>query len=202
MRFLSRSALLLTLTAGLAFTTGCHPIGRVGDPHGDIYGGGRTREVAGEIKDINKRGREIEVRTEDRRVREVSYDNKTRVVYRQRDYGVNDLEVGDYVAIRVQYDSDTAKPYAELIRVQQSAQERGTNSRTRLEKLDGTIEFVDTRRGIFELNDGGRRRVTVVMPYNPARRDQDRFRRLREGDHVQLEGRFVNSDRFELEAFL
>jgi len=30
----------------------------------------------------------------------------------------------------------------------------------------------------------------------------DRFNRLREGDYVRIEGRFVNQDRFELESFL
>jgi hypothetical protein len=40
------------------------------------------------------------------------------------------------------------------------------------------------------------------MPANPTWRDQDRFRRLRSGDRVQIEGYFDTPDRFELEAFL
>jgi hypothetical protein len=44
--------------------------------------------------------------------------------------------------------------------------------------------------------------VLVTLPYSAPRSVSDRFNRLREGDFVRVEGRFINNDRFELEEFL
>jgi hypothetical protein len=44
--------------------------------------------------------------------------------------------------------------------------------------------------------------VVVSLPSNAPRSVGDRFNRLREGDHVRIEGQFLNQDRFELESFL
>jgi hypothetical protein len=44
--------------------------------------------------------------------------------------------------------------------------------------------------------------VIVSLPYSPPRTVSDRFNRLREGDQVRVEGRFLNQDRLELENFL
>ena len=71
----------------------------------------------------------------------------------------------------------------------------------RLERLDARVEYVNTPRGTFEVRDRGRT-ITVSMPFNPGRFDQDRFRRLRPGDQVRIEGYFEGRDRFELETFL
>jgi hypothetical protein len=43
--------------------------------------------------------------------------------------------------------------------------------------------------------------VVVSLPYNAPRAISDRLNRLREGDYVRMEGRFLNRERFELEAF-
>jgi hypothetical protein len=63
------------------------------------------------------------------------------------------------------------------------------------------VESVDPRRGEFEIRDDSGRRVVVALPHNARRSDVDRLQSLRRGDYVRVEGKFLNSDRFELEAF-
>jgi hypothetical protein len=64
------------------------------------------------------------------------------------------------------------------------------------------VEVVDSRRGTFEMRDRSNRTVVVSLPYGAPRSVGERFNRLREGDYVRIEGRFLNQDRFELENFL
>jgi hypothetical protein len=133
----------------------------------------------------------------------VLYDNNTRVVYRQRDYAVSNLEPGDYVAMRAQEDRD-GRYYADDITVRESARDRGGytgGSTGRFDRIEGRVERIDSRRGSFEIRDRSRT-VLVTLPYNPLRSVSDRFNRLREGDFVRVEGRYISEDRFEVETFL
>ena len=187
----------------LAFTllalAGCEP-GVYGP--GD-YGGLGRNDLVGEVRRVDTRNRLIELRSDSGRNLQIRYDNNTRVVYRQRDYAVSNLEPGDYVAMRAQEDRD-GRYYADFITVRESAQDRGgyTGGGTgRLDRIEGRIERIDSRRGSFEIRDRGRV-VLVTLPYGASRSVSDRFNRLREGDYVRVEGRYVNDDRFELEAFL
>lgn len=167
------------------------------------YGSVGGNDVVGEIRDIDTRARQIKLRTDGGRNLDVQYDNRTRVTFQQRDYDVSNLEPGDYVAMRAQQDRD-GRLYTDLVTVRESVQDRsGTSGRAgRLDRLDGRVEYIDTRRGMFEIRDRQNRLVVVTLPYNSPRSVSDRFDRLREGDNVRLEGRLVNQDRLELEAFL
>jgi len=203
---MSRVRALKSLIVGLPLmlTMGCDlaQIGQLGNPAGDIFGDRQRDEIVGEVRSVNTRQREIELRTDDRRTRVVRYDGQTRVVYRDRDYSVANLEPGDYVAMRVQSDSP-GNLYTDLVRVRESVQDRGgTVSRGRGERLQGMVEDVDPTRGEFELRDEYGKRVMVTLPYNPRKADIDRLRSLRRGDRVRVEGQFLNPDRFELEAFV
>jgi hypothetical protein len=127
------------------------------------------------------------------------------VTYRQRDYAVSNLEPGDYVAMRTQQDRD-GRYFTDLITVKASVQERGGYSGSsgnveRLAKLEGRVEYVDSRHGTFEIRDRSNRLVVISLAYNTPRSISDRLDRLREGDYVRMEGRFLDQDRFELEAF-
>jgi len=46
------------------------------------------------------------------------------------------------------------------------------------------------------------RLVIVTLPFNPKQGVNDRFTRLRVGEPIRIEGRFLNNDRLELENFL
>ena len=185
----------------LTALAGCHELGHV-DGLGD-YGSGN--DVIGEVRYVDTRAREIEVRSESGRTVNVRYDNRTRVTYRQKDYSVSNLEAGDYVAMRAQQDRD-GRLYTDLVAVRESAQDRsGSGGRTgrpdRLDRFEGTVEYVDARRGTFEVRDRGRL-VVVSVAFNAPRTVMERFNRLRQGDVVRIEGRFSNQDRFDLENFL
>jgi len=62
----------------------------------------------------------------------------------------------------------------------------------RLDSLEGTVEYIDNRQN---------RLVIGTVPDNAPRAVSDRFKRLREGDTVPVEGRFITRDRLELENF-
>jgi hypothetical protein len=191
------------LAIALLTFAGCHEIGHVDGP-GEY--GGVGNNIVGEIRYIDARAREIEVRTESGRAASVRYDNRTRVTYRQRDFTVTNLEPGDFVAMRTQQDRD-GRLYTDLVTVRESSQDRaGSAGRSgrpdRFDRLEGTVEYIDARRGTFELRGQRNRQVIVSVPFNAPRSVAERFNRLREGDSVRIEGRFVNQDRFELENFL
>ena len=187
----------------LVFVMGCAELGSI-ITAGDIYGNGSQSEISGEVRSVNARSREIEIRTDDRRIEVVRYDGQTRVIYQGRDdYTVSNLEAGDYVALQVQ----TARPgdlYTDLVRVRESVQDRGgaSSGRERFARVEGRVESVDPRRAEFEIRDDSGRRVVVALPSNARRSDVDRLQSLRRGDYVRVEGTFLNSNRFELETFV
>ena len=165
-------------------------------------------ERVGEVQNGDPRAREIEVRTDGGRTAVLRYDDRTQVVYRQRNYPVANLERGDYIAARVQQDRDR-RDYTDTITVRESVQDRGgrgsgggSSGSTRFDRVDGRVEHIDARRGTFELHDSRNRTVVVSVPFNAPRQVMDRFTRLREGDSVTIEGRVGGNDRFELENFL
>jgi len=191
----------LSMVLALAFISlaGCQELGRIDGPGG--YGS-VGNEIVGEVMNVDTRGRQIDIRANSGRTSSVRYDNNTQVVYRQRNYPVSNLERGDYVAARVEQDRD-GRYYTDTVTVRESAQDRGTTTGGgRLDRIEGKIEYVDSRRGTFELRDSRNRLVVVSVPFNAPRPVNDRFNRLRNGDYVRIEGRAVSSDRFDLESFL
>lgn len=192
MRFIGFFLLVVLAVAG------CNELGQLGDL-GNY--GSSSRNIVGEVSNIDTRAREIEVRTDGGRTQSIRFDNNTQVVYRQRDYAVSNLEPGDYVALRTKQDRD-GRLYTDQITVRESVQERGGAGRVgRQDRFEGTVESIDSRRGIFEVRDRQNRLILVTLPFNAPRNVSDRFNRLREGDFVRIEGRFVNQERFELDSF-
>ena len=198
---------IFVLLAGSVFA-GCPELGQIGDLGGlGGYGGTSASDVIGEVEHVDSRSREIEVRTDTGRTSVVRYDDRTQVVYRQRNYSVSNLERGDYIAARVQQDRD-GRSYTDTITVKESVQDRGGrgsgggSGSSRFDRVDGRVDYIDARRGTFELRDSRNRTIVVSVPFNAPRQVMDRFNRLREGDSVTIEGRSAANDRFELENFL
>jgi exosome complex RNA-binding protein Csl4 len=194
----------VVLLAAVAFA-GCHELGHI-DGIGDYSGTttNRDRDVVGEVQYVDSRAREIELRTDSGRATVLDYDDKTQVIYRQRNYSVANLEKGDYIAARVQQDRNRQN-YTDMITVRESVQERAgarRGSTGRFDQVEGRVEYIDPRRGTFELRDPRDRSIMVSVPFNAPRQVIDRFNRLREGDNVRIEGRSVGNDRVELENFL
>jgi exosome complex RNA-binding protein Csl4 len=198
MRITKRMRAFLSL-AFLAFT-GCPALGPLDSPGGI---GSISNDILGEVQVVDNRTRELEIRSDSGRRSVLSFDNNTQVVYRQRTYPVSNLERGDYVAARVQQDRD-GRLLVTSITVRETAQDRGMGASVgnRLDRTEGRVEYVDTRRGTFEIRDPRNRLVVISVAYNAPRAVTDRFNRLRNGDYVRLEGRAVAADRFDMENFL
>lgn len=170
-----------------------------GDPSRSGY------EVTGEVRRVDTRDRTIQIREEDGRDLRVRYDGDTRVVYRGRRYRATALERGDFVTVRVDRDRRGA-PYARNVVVRRDAADRhgrepdrATPSRGR-QTLEGRVGRVQRSEGRFQLRTGTRT-VWVALPYRPGGSVEDRFRRLRQGEHVRVQGVWLNPQRFEIERF-
>jgi hypothetical protein len=202
MNLINRAALGLTLALGLTAIAGCD-IALVGRPALEL---GQDEFVA-EVERLDTSSREIHLRPNNSRTRVVGYSTDARVMDRGREYPVTQLEAGDVVVMQLRQDS-RGNSYTDLIRVQESIrdrnQSRGDTSRpvTGIQTVDGRVEQLDFQRSSFEIRDQSRDRVIVSLPYNARRSDVDRFRALRSGDYVRVEGRFLDRERFELENFL
>jgi hypothetical protein len=187
------------LSLALFALTGCPALGPL-DPLG---GYGTSGDVIGEVQFVDNSARELEIRTDSGRRAVLRFDTNTQVIYRQRSYAVSNLERGDYVAARVQQDRD-GRLATTSITVRETAQDRGMGASVgnRLDRTEGRVEYIDTRRGTFEIRDPRNRIVTISVTFNAPRTVTDRFSRLRSGDYVRVEGRSVGADRFDLENFL
>jgi exosome complex RNA-binding protein Csl4 len=194
----STKLLLMTVVIGIFLVAGCHELGHL-DGLGDY--GTLSNEIVGEVQNIDTHSRQIEIRTDAGRTSSIRYDDNTRVIYRQRNYEVSNLERGDYVAARVQQDRD-GQNYTDTVTVRESVQDRGSTSAGRLDRIEGRVEYLDDRRGTFEIRDSRNRLIVVSVAFNAPRAVTDRFNRLRDGDFVRIEGRTVSAARFELENFL
>ena len=197
----------------LAFlaTTGCAGgagLGAIGDILGGMAGlpgaGGGGNEIRGQVSYVDERRSEIELQSDQGQRARLSFDSRTEVVYQNQRYPVTALEAGDRVAVRVQQSQGGAL-YAQQILVEQSVSEGGggggaVGSSGRVDRFDGQVGWIDQPRGRFELRTS-RGSYTVTMPYNPNPTVADRFRRLRGGDTVRIEGEFMGSDRIELLRF-
>jgi hypothetical protein len=121
-------------------------------------------------------------------------------VYQNRQYPVSALERGDQVQVSIQYDRND-DPWPERIDLRSSARsndrdrDRRDDDRDRddvwsdrVQRLDGRVQSIDTRRGYFTMTQNNYR-VTVYMPRDARREDIRRFERLRRGERVRADVR-------------
>ena len=164
-------------------------------------------EIRAEIVEIKPAQKQIQVRTADNRMRVLEYDlPTTRVLYHGREHSVNDLQAGDTIAF--QFRPRGKIDYVDTIRVQQPVQARAGSTIARrvppsppAELVEGIVERIDHQRGVFDVRQRNGDTVTVTLPYNARSSEVDAFRHLRSGDHVRVEGEFINRDNFQLLAF-
>jgi hypothetical protein len=162
-------------------------------------------DVVGEVERVDLSARRLYLRPNkgDRRV--VAFSADAQVLDRGREYPVAQLNPGDVVAMQVKRDS-RGESYADLIRIQENptSQSRGDvpSSASRIQTLAGRVESVNRRDNSFELDDQSGPPVSVRLSDYVRDSDRDRFRTLRAGAHVRIEGKFTARDRFEMLSFL
>jgi hypothetical protein len=188
--------LLVTLTAALALPA-CALDGVVAGGGG---GGGTGHAVLdGQVRSVDHRRARLEVRDQWNRGHTVHLDNRTRVVYRQREIAPSTLDRGDLVRIRASRDRRGAL-WADRIDVREGGR-GGEHVWGRVERLAGTVGRVDARRGRFVLHPGRHQSVVVHLPHRLSRDDARRFQRLRSGDRVRVEVVPVGRGTVELVRF-
>jgi hypothetical protein len=207
--------LRLVALAAMLSATGCAQAGAIGEilggvmgPMGQGQGQGQGGQVVGEIQGIDARQGVMQIRTQNGQTGNVYFDQNTRVVYQQREYNVSALERGDVVALQVQQDQ-RGNAYTNYIQVQQSVQERtgqgtqqgGTYGGQGIQRFAGTVGYIDTQRGSFELRTQNGS-AQVALPYGASAQDAQRFRSLRSGQSVTLDGQMVAQGRIDLVRFI
>jgi hypothetical protein len=180
---ISRLARTLIIAA-VAGATACAPLGGWGDI---LLPGGNT--MSGEIRSVDTRWNRIDVRQDYGRDQRLRYDNRTRVHDGMRTYPVSTLRRGDRVRVRVTQDRN-GTVWADRIELRADARSRDGRS-GRVERVDGRVLQIDTRRGYFVIDRGLFTTTTVFMPSRPRRDDLRRFERLQRGDRVRAEVRLV-----------
>jgi hypothetical protein len=202
------------LTLALLSLAGC---AGMNGPLGQVLGGlgmpGAGNEISGQVSYVDSRYQQIQLQPNNGQTVTLDYDSRTEVVFQNQRYAVTNLERGDYVTARVQQDN-RGRAYTDFITVEQSARDTqggygtnggygrnggyGTNTR---QVFQGRVGTVDYQRGYFQLEQQYGGSYTVTMPFNPSSGDLNRFRRLRSGDNVRIEGVLLNNDRIELYRF-
>ena len=203
MNLFNRAASCVVVGLALTMSAGCSDnIALVGRPTLQLD----QDELFAEIDRVDTSSRQIHLRLEDSRNRVVGYSADARAIYHGREYPIDQLESGDKVSLQLKRDS-RGNSYTDFVRVHENIMDRNLDlatarPATTTQTVDGVVEHVDFPRSSFELSDQSRQSFFVSLPDHARRSDLDRFRALRTGDYVSVEGRFTSRDRFELESFL
>ncbi len=186
----------LALCAALA-SGACSQAGTLGDILGGVLNA-PDQTVAGTIQGVDTRAQQIVVRTSDNQTVAISYDDRTAVVYQQKNYPVTALESGDQVNLRIAQ-TNNGGYYTDRIDVTSSAS--NNTGGADVQSVQGNVRQVDLTNGAFTIGTTNQGVLTVTLPYNPRSQDIDRFRSLRSGDYVRLYGVYLTNSRVELRQF-
>lgn len=193
-------SLMFSLTIG-TFNWGCESVALVGRPTLGPGAGIEEIELVAEVEGFDTREKEVYMRTEEGRTRVVAYTPDTRVIIEGREHPITVLRSGDLVAMQLHKDA-RGNDYANLIRVRERASEQArVGDKPQIEILEGTVGYVDYEGGFLELRPRSGKPAKVYLPYKPLRRTEERFRKVRVGDYVRIEGERISEDRILLLTF-
>lgn len=177
---------------------GCGNLGSLGQVLGGLGGPAAGSEVRGEIYTVDSRTQQLQIRTSDGQGVTLGYDSNTQVIFQNQRYAVANLERGDYVTARILQDNQ-GRAYTDLITVERSVSDNAGGTTRQI--FEGRVGSIDLQRGYFQLQLSSGVTYVVTLPYNPSPTDLDRFRRLRSGDLVSIEGSLLAQNRIELYRF-
>ena len=158
------------------------------------------RVVVGEVRSVDTRRNLIQVRDQWGSNVVARYDSRTRVLYGPMRSTVSVLDRGDRVRMEVHYDH-RGTPRAERVEVIRDYARGGSVAIGRVERISGVVRQVDERRGYFVLDAGRSGNIRVVVPSRLSRDDARRFDRLRRGDRVRVDVRYLGRNHAELVRF-
>ena len=203
MRFMAKSARLVSAAALLVSASACSSAGGLGSILGSVLGAGTGQsqnQVSGYIQGVDTRNRQIGIQQSNGQTLVVAYDNQTQVVYNNQSFPVTSLENGDQVTARVQQ-LQNGGYYTDVVQVDRSVSSGSTIQSGNVQLLQGTVRQVDQNSGLFVLDANNGTRVTVQLGQQLSRNDLNRFRSLRQGDFARFYGVYLNTSRVELRQF-
>jgi hypothetical protein len=193
-----RIPIAFALATGLMLTApACAPHG--GGLEGVMVPRGRGAVIQGEVHSIDRRRNYLALREGPGRTRSVRYDNRTRVTDGRRQYSISALNRGDRVRVWIAHDR-RGTPWVDRVELRESVRDRRV-AIPRIERLDGTVGRLDSRRNFFTLERGRTHAVVVRVPSRLQRDDARRIDRLRRGDRVRIDVRPLDRSTVELIRF-
>lgn len=193
MRSPSTIFVLILLAPAPVTYIGCDNVSLIGRPTLESRSHMETIELVGSVEDLDHSRREIYLRTEGRQSQVVNYTDDTRVIVDGKEAPASRVRTGDMVEVRA-HGTPGGRTMADFIRVRESGARNDT--------LEGTVERVLTERGVIELRTRSGELTTVYLPRGASDRIEERFRGVRVGDFVRLEGISLGDNRFELTGVL
>jgi hypothetical protein len=163
-------------------------------------------DVIGSVERVDVAARRLYLRSNTGERSSVGFTDDAQVFYHGREFPISRLVPGDVVAMQVKRDAG-GQSYVDLIRIQQDAlTDRGLREETtpppRIEMLSGIVKTVNRRADSFDLENSTKKLISVALSTYVRDSDRDRFQTLRSGDHVTIEGKFTDRERFEMLSFL
>lgn len=162
-------------------------------PRPSIEGPNEARSVTATVNGIDRKLREIYLRTANNQHYAVNYTTGTRVI-NGRGVGVNDLRTGDQVRVEIR-EGTGGRLFADEISLE------GAGRADAIRTVEGTVERIVPERGFLELRAAGGALITVYVPEGSSAETRNRFQRIRVGETVRVEGEWLGEDRVELLAF-
>lgn len=203
MRTIGRSCAALALLLSLGACRSGSEIAEV--LAGGLGGGGgqgTANQLQGAVASVDTRNQVLVLQNESGQQAQIRFDQQTKVVYQSQTYAVTNLERGDVVTARIQQLQDGSY-YTDMVQVDRSvttSSSGGAVTNDGARAYQGTVGQIDRTNGLFELRSGNQS-VTVSLPYNVSRADQNAFLNMRTGDTVRFYGVVVNNTRIELRQF-
>jgi len=189
----TKAKLWMTLLMAVLWA-GCESIALM--PRASIDAPGAPSIITATVNGIDTNLREVYLRTANNQHYVVNYTNETRVTDRTREYAVSGLRAGDQVRVDLRQ-GDDRRLYADRI-VLESA---GTPETSGIRTVEGTVERILKERGFLELRTVSGDLLTIYLPESSSEATKSHFNRIREGDHVRVEGERLSENRMELLAF-
>jgi translation initiation factor IF-1 len=192
-RFLSTKSWAAAAIVAGVFLGGCETIALM--PRASLEAPDPLRSITATVNGIDPQLREVYLRTSNNQHYVVNYTNDTPVSNHGRESAIADIRVGDQVRVDVR--EERGRLYANRIALESTGAPGASGIRT----VEGTVERVLPERGFLELRTLNGELITVYVPESSTAAVKNRFNRIREGDHVRLEGERLSEDRLELLAF-
>lgn len=190
----TKAKLWMTLLMAVLWA-GCESIALM--PRASIDAPGAPSIITATVNGIDTNLREVYLRTANNQHYVVNYTNQTRVTDRTREYAVNGLRAGDQVRVDLRQ-GDDRRLYADRIVLEST----GTPETSGIRTVEGTVERILPERGFLELRTLSGDLLTIYVPESSSEATKSHFNRVREGDHVRVEGERLSENRMELLAFL